>query len=483
MNTQKMLQFDVLCHTVEALFKDNTYIFKNVGIAVSGGADSIALLYTLHMLRHKLDINLFAIHVEHGIRGESSLQDALFVKDVCNSLDVPLYLEHIDGLANLHAGVETKARKFRYAVFERAYRKFSLDCILLAQHQQDLVESVLMNIARGTGLNGLAGIKIRNDIGGMTLLRPFLAIPKESILQALASNHIEFREDMSNYQDDYTRNFFRLHIIPQIRLRYPFFDKSVYRLTQQANDDVNYFENLVKKIMNSHAIIAFPFSCISLQFVRTLERPVALRVIRKLYDIQKSRLLQTDKVEEYGLSYDSSMRVYQMLLDENIHQIELYKGIFASKSKTYLHFAFDREHIDVEGLPGFERYQAQNAYFVLQSDKTFGNLQFEFAEDIHKNNGSTVQSIPKKLLKKAIFRTRKTGDRIRPFGMKGTKSLKKYLIERQIDKEFRDYIPLLAIGSDILWVCGVGASEDLRCTEEYEKIIIKSTFAWQKERK
>jgi len=480
MDRQEYDRFVSLCQAVEAALTRNTYIFQNVGIAVSGGADSVALFHAARLVQQKLHCRLYAIHVEHGLRGEESLQDARFVQELCACSSIPLHLEHISGLDLRQPGIESLARRARYQVYQNAWKRFHLDCILLAQHGEDQAESVLMNLCRGAGLNGLSGIKARNKVADMLLIRPFLQLSRQTLREALQSAGLAYREDSSNAEAIYARNILRLRVMPVLKELFPGVERAVGRLTEQAAGDLAYFDRIVREQLQAHAVTAFPFCCMPLQPLRTMDRAIALRVLRSMYQLQKARLPQSELLadEEYGLSYDRSLAVYHMLHDEGCSKIELHKAIFATKSKYYLHFSFDFNMIDRRAIAGFSVYEERSAQHVLQSGGAFAGLRIAIASAPKQSNGRNLQSVPDALLRQAVFRTRRTGDRIRPFGMQGSQPLKKYLIERQVDREFRDYLPLLAVGSNILWVCGVGASEDVRRDGENTFLEIRGTMPW-----
>lgn len=467
-----------LIASLDAIFQDNTYIYHNVGIAISGGSDSVALFMAALALQEKYDLKLFAVHVEHGLRGEESIKDKEFVERICRSFNVKLFVEQLSGLSDLSSNIETEARRQRYAVFQKAYRKFQLDALLLAQHQQDQTESILMNLCRGTGLRGLRGMQKISQYETMRVIRPFLQNTKSEILQALAEQGIPYREDRSNAETIYTRNKIRLDVLPVLRSVYPALDIAFTRLSEQAFGDDAYFSKKVEAIISKNAYTEGLLCCIALEVLQKLEQPILVRLLRRLYDIALSRLEGISFSDAaYGLSYENSMALLTLCREDALQKIELPKAIFASKSKRYLHFHYDYHKINKQHLETYVGTRPVAIQDVLQRKVSFAGLRINLCNQNCIPNGKNIQSIPKIILEQASFRTRQKGDRIQPFGMQGSQSLKKYLISKKVDEEFRNQIPILAIDNEVLWVLGVGASERLRA-DNAQKYIVENKYPW-----
>ncbi len=186
----------------------------HITVALSGGADSVALLLLLLELRQELSVSVSAIHVEHGIRGEESEQDAVFVNNLCESLSVPLLVSKIDVPAYAkmqHLGLEEAARVLRYQVFEECGGK-----IALAHHMDDQAETVLFQMARGSGLKGLTGMQPVRREEKVTYLRPLLSVSRERIERYLCDCAQDYRVDSTNEDESYSRNFIRKTLLPEL---------------------------------------------------------------------------------------------------------------------------------------------------------------------------------------------------------------------------------------------------------------------------
>ena len=172
-----------------------------VAVAVSGGADSIALLHTLHSLKHELGITVVACHVNHNLRGEESIRDAQFVEDFCSINKIPVTFYSIEVKVDKHESVEERARKMRYECFDKLCNELNAK-LATAHTASDNAETVFLNILRGTGTKGLCGIPPVRD----NIIRPLLRCTREEIENYCKENSLSFVTDSSNLSDDYTRN-------------------------------------------------------------------------------------------------------------------------------------------------------------------------------------------------------------------------------------------------------------------------------------
>lgn len=191
---------------------------------VSGGADSVCLLYVLNEYRRTVPFELLAVHVEHGLRGQESLEDARFTQELCRRLDVPCCVEHVDVRAAVRAqglSEEEAARALRYEAFRKTGARWEADCLAVAHNRGDQAETVLWNLVRGSGLRGLCGMRpVRRVMPGGTdaisIIRPLLYTDRKEIEEILRSAGLSWRTDRTNLAPDYTRNKIRLSLLPQM---------------------------------------------------------------------------------------------------------------------------------------------------------------------------------------------------------------------------------------------------------------------------
>ena len=237
-------------------FNFNDLYAKNVCVAVSGGADSMALLFLLYSIKDKYGFSLCAVNVEHGIRGKSSLDDTNFVKSYCNEKNIPIFCFSVDCLNHSKANklsLEESARILRYECFYSLLNSKKCDVIATAHHQSDNAESTLFNIFRGCGIDGLCGIENYSN----QIIRPLLSVSKKEILAFIKDNDVPFVTDETNFCDDYTRNYLRQNVIPKIKEVFPEFEKSLYRLSQIAKENTEYILSKAEeriKIIDQHTV-------------------------------------------------------------------------------------------------------------------------------------------------------------------------------------------------------------------------------------
>lgn len=395
-----------------------------IGVAISGGRDSVALLHILFEQGYRL----VAINVEHGIRGEESVQDSLFVKKFCEQLGVPLIAFEVDAPAFAKANgytLEQGARTLRYMAFDKALAEGRCDYIALAHHREDQVETVLMRILRGTGVKGIAGMSPVNG----RYIRPLLSVPRDEIDRYVEEHGLAFREDASNGDIHYTRNFLRQEL-NVLRTRFPALGDAVLRLTASAREAEEYIDSQVPDIdmKDGEAYVK----------IDDLKEPaIAKRLVLKA-------------ASALGVRQDIEQRHFPLIFAlkdaENGKMIQLTHSLDAHKQNDRLVFALRREKanedetefeegifaefgISVQKLPVSAFYAAQRGDGALFAD---------------------ADSVPHG----AVIRRRREGDCIEKFGG-GSKSLGDFLTDKKVPKRKRDSLAVIACGNNILAVAGV----------------------------
>ena len=246
---------------------------KKLLAAVSGGADSMCLLHLLFTA----GLDVTAAHFEHGIRGEESLRDLRFVEAWCREQGIPCLTGHGDApayAAAQHMSLEQAARELRYAFLRRCAGEIGADCILTAHNLDDNAETLLFNLARGSGTAGLCGIPARRG----ELLRPLLPVSRAEIEAYLEQHHVPHVEDSTNREDTYTRNLIRHRVVPALREVNPRFAEAAARTAALAARD----EDLLQSLADAFLKTELTDGGVSLAALRALHPAVASRVIRAL---------------------------------------------------------------------------------------------------------------------------------------------------------------------------------------------------------
>ena len=215
-------------------------------VALSGGADSVSLLFVLKHLEHELGISVEAAHCNFHLRGAESVRDEEFCKQLCERLSVPLHLIHFDtqAYADLHrVSIEMAARDLRYGYFENLRRDIEAQDICVAHHRDDSVETVLLNLVRGTGLRGLRGIQPRNG----NIVRPLLSLGREDIVQYLDALGESYVTDSTNLHNDVKRNKIRLDVMPLLRELNPSVSQSIFETSLRITEALKIFDEAIQR--------------------------------------------------------------------------------------------------------------------------------------------------------------------------------------------------------------------------------------------
>ena len=215
-------------------------------VALSGGADSVSLLFVLKHLERELGISVVAAHCNFHLRGAESVRDEEFCKQLCERLSVPLHLIHFDtqAYADLHrVSIEMAARDLRYGYFENLRRDIEAQDICVAHHRDDSVETVLLNLVRGTGLRGLRGIQPRNG----NIIRPLLSLSREDIVQYLDALGESYVTDSTNLHNDVKRNKIRLDVMPLLRELNPSVSQSIFESSLRVGEALKVFDEAMKQ--------------------------------------------------------------------------------------------------------------------------------------------------------------------------------------------------------------------------------------------
>jgi len=218
-------------------------------IAVSGGADSVALLRFFCAWREAFRLKLFVAHANHQLRGEESDGDEAFVRNLCESLNVPCVCERLE-ISRTADGLEADARRARYDFLTRTAETLGCRFLALAHHRDDQAETIFYRILRGTGVAGLAGMaRLRPLTEAVTLVRPLLTFTRAEILDYLAALKQDFRTDSSNFCVDLARNRLRQELLPQLRQKFnPTLDAALVRLGTLAGETQNFIEAQAKEL-------------------------------------------------------------------------------------------------------------------------------------------------------------------------------------------------------------------------------------------
>ncbi len=408
------------------------YRDKKICIALSGGGDSVALLHYFYRNAAKYGICLSAVNCEHGIRGENSLKDTAFVKNLCEKWNIPLYTYAALCLSlakENKVSVETAARNFRYACFEELLQSSKVDFIATAHHQGDNAETVLFNLCRGASLTGMGGICERKGY-----IRPLLSTPKSEIEKYLTENGLKYCHDETNDDTTITRNALRLKILPALEQIIPNAAAGITRFSALAReDDALLYELALPLVTFAGGVFKITFSDKKPIFYRAALSALKRMGVEKDYTLVHLNALYALQTANNG---------ERVSLPQDIVGVREYDGValYRPESKADEELPFGLGSFDLGGV----------SFSVIPREKM-----------LKQGHGYiNLYKIPSS----AVFRTREEGDIFTKFGG-GTKKLKDYLIDKKIPRRTRDKLIVLADGKDVLAIVGLEISDKVKVEE------------------
>lgn len=452
---------------VEDFIIDNNMIKaeEKILVALSGGPDSVCLLHILYSLKEKLNINLGAIHINHMLRGEEALEDERYVSDICEKLGIDCYIERIDinkVASENNISLEMAGREERYKAFENIRERYGYDKIAVAHNANDQAETILMRMMRGTGLEGLVGIKA---IRGGGIIRPILCLNRNEIESYCAENHLMPRIDKSNMERVYSRNKVRLDILPYMKEN---FNKDIIdtlnRMALILSKDNEYIEEQSKKCYEEYCKYTNDKLIIKQDLFIKEKEAIVTRVIKRAFkEISNSHQNFEmkhiyDVIDLYNRGTGKSINLTNSIIAENT-----YGDIIFKKKKNVKNVKKETE-VSVMKESINEEIEFKN--YIIKMEVIDKEKGIEFS-----NNPLIKLFDYDKIEERIVIRTRKDGDKMKPLGIKGTKKLKDIFINLKVPKEERDIIPLICFDDEIAWIVGYKVSESFKITKGTNRVL------------
>ena len=415
---------------------------RPVLVGLSGGADSVALLSVLVRLGYAC----VALHCDFHLRGEESERDAAFARTFAESLGVPFYQTDFDTVVYArehHLSIEMAARALRYVWFEETRERLGAQAIAVAHHRDDSVETVVMNLIRGTGIRGLTGIRPRNGF----VVRPLLCVSRADIVAWLENQGIRYVTDSTNLSDAYTRNFIRLNVLPLLERINPSVREAIARSAEHLSAVASVY---AYEIARAREEVIVSEGCLSIEALCRFPAPEAI-----LYELLK----------EYGFSRWVSAEVFDALRKES-------GKVFYSKTHRLLK---DRAYLWIVPL---ER-EAEKTSFLLDPSReiyrepvglTFRELPITPDFQIEKNRRFAYFDADK-LRFPLTLRKWREGDWFVPFGMKGRQKLSDYFSDHKFSRIEKEKAWLLCSGDAIIWLIGERADNRFRIDSGTKRVL------------
>lgn len=455
-----------------AEWADRNYVLlpeTTVVAGVSGGADSVCLLHVLLELSKHRSFSVFAVHINHMLRGAESDEDEAFVTELCSRWQVPLrvFRQDVAALSEKNGcSVEEAGRKVRYECFYQVLQETGARYAAVAHHRGDQAETVFLHLLRGSGLEGLCGME---DIS-QWVIRPFLEVGKDEILNHLAENNLQYRNDSSNQDNAYTRNVIRNELLPFIEKQTGFpVSEALLRAARLLRQDRDYLHQMA---LRHYQELLIPCEDGMIIFNRrglnVLHPSMATRCIRMAWEQLKGSLLGLEEKHITAVLGLSQKKASGKTIDlpGGVRCLAEYDRLVLLSRKQSQEENFIDQSLPVPGtveLGGIRiitRLYTRDEYTA-----SFGNPE-------KPGETSPEQIFDYGRINKGInIRTRQDGDIFFPYRSPGSKKLKEFFIDEKIPRQQRENIPLLAVGKNILWVMGLRTAENF-CIRDTTEVIL-----------
>ena len=461
---------DIVLNTI------NKYNMINKGdrivVGVSGGPDSMCLLHILYGLKDQYDLNLIVAHINHCLRGKDADDDEEYVRKFCQKHNIDFYSirVNVEELARKeNISFEVAGRKCRYDFFNKLKLKFNCNKIALAHNSNDQCETILMRIMRGTGIEGLAGIKaIRDNI----YIRPIIEVNRNQIEDYCEKNNLGARIDKTNLESIYARNKVRLELIPYIKENFNEDIISVInRMGNNIDTDREYLDSESNEKFNEFSIITKHEVVIKKEAFLE-HKAIISRIIRKGVNVLKGNLYNFERIHvEDILKLQNGKTGRYITLPEKIRAVNNYGDI-----QLFFEKDTDNKKKNEE-----EKYILQIGTNIINSrTKVYLELINEMNKEIIRKDPYVKYFDFDKFNGNIMFRYRKNGDRFTPLGMKGSKKVKDLFIDYKVPKYLRDNISLICFEDEIAWIVGYRVSDKFKI-EKNTKNILKIKIEGAKE--
>lgn len=417
-------------------------------VGLSGGADSVALLALLV----QLDYPCVALHCNFHLRGDESVRDEQFAREMARILDVPFYKIDFDTTAygaEHHLSIEMAARELRYNWFEEMRLRLGAQAIAVAHHRDDSVETVLMNLVRGTGIRGLGGIRPKNGY----VVRPLLAVSRSEILDWLAEQQLSYVTDSTNLSDAYTRNFIRLRVLPLLEELNPSVKAAIARTADHLAETEAIYLHVVEKARRE-----LVKEDLRIPIARLMEYPSPATI---LYELLKP----------YGFIRQVADDVFRSLTGES-------GKMFYSTDYRLLK---DREYLLLSPVKKEEEQEYTFTADDIVEEVWRGPVELSFFKSVittdfcFRKDKHIAYFDYDKLSFPLTLRKWKEGDWFIPFGMKGRKKLSDYFSDHKFSRMDKEQTWLLCSGENILWIVGE-RSDNRFCIDKTTKSVLVVNF-------
>lgn len=431
-------------------------------LGLSGGPDSVCLLHILYRLKEKMNIEVYAAHLNHQIRGLEAQKDALYISQICEDLGITSFVKAInvpEYCKEQGVSLEEGARTLRYEMFEEIKQKTKSNKIAIGHNRNDQAETVLMRIMRGTGLQGLRGIEYIRD---NEIIRPILDIERSEIEAYCEKYELNPRIDKTNLESIYTRNKIRLELIPYMKDNFnPNVIESIVRMTNSLKSDSDYIDLEAEKSFKEVSTLKENSVEISLPKYSNLHNAIKVRVLRSAikHIIGDTNFVDQKHIEDI-IELECESKLNKML--------NLPRGIFAYRRKNIIILTTKEivsEEIDFcYNIPSNGFIKIKELNLVLETQK----MSIDRYKSIKLDKTSKGFDFDK-IKGGIVVRSRKQGDKIKL--ARGSKKVKDLFIDLKIPREDRCKVPVITDDEGILCVGDYKTSENYKIDSETKEVL------------
>lgn len=421
----------------------------SIVVAVSGGPDSMALLHLLTRVKNAMDIEIICAHVNHNTGRKGQLEEQQYVEKYCRNNNLIFEGMVIEDYGD--DNFENEARTKRYNYFEQLVREYHAKYLFTAHHGDDLIETILMRMVRGSTLRGYSGFSKIVDRGYYKIVRPFIEITKQEIIDYNKKNKIRYFIDSTNKQDIHTRNRYRKYIVPEFKKEDYNVHKKFYKFSTILLEYNDYIDKQVEKVIPK----VYPQNVLNIEEFLKLERVIAMKVIYYILEqiYQEDLMLITDHHAEliYNLIISKKANSY-IYLPNNLKGIKSYNQLVFVK-ETMKTDEYEIEIIDYLNLPN-----GKNIEVIKNSNQTDNNICRLSSDEV---------KFPLRV------RTRINGDKMSIKGMLGSKKINDIFIDEKITVNERNMWPIVVDSNNtVVWLPGLKKSKfDKTKSEKYDIIL------------
>ena len=402
-------------------------------VALSGGADSVALLRVLQSLGYICE----CAHCNFHLRGLESDRDETFVRQLCEKQRILLHVTHFDTSAyakDHHLSIEMAARELRYEWFEHIRKEIGASVIAVAHHRDDSVETFLLNLMRGAGINGLRGIPVKNG----KIVRPLLSVSREDILDYLQAIHQEYVTDSTNLEDEYMRNKIRLNILPAMKEVNPSIMETIQETTFRFSEISNIYQQDRTEAI-AHKVTSTSPDLFRISLVDVLDDVAPLSLLHEILFLKGFNGSQIQDIYRTLSSSQSGKRFFsaewEVLRDREYIWI---------KKKTPTQSIPEIMMEEIERTPSF----------VIPRDKHIACLDAD------------------KINRPLTIRKWERGDKFVPLGMNGKKNVSDYLTDKKYSLFQKENQYVVCCGEDIVWLVNERTNHRYRITDNTQRIML-----------